>query len=120
MFTSLKNQIPSTLSITTLVFVNQSRAFPLQNAFSLKSILKGKRSTLLPFFLKTPNKFFSAMLKPINLLTYYIFYKWFLHNRKNDIRHRSFHLQKPHLNFSKIKNHIFSNFERKNHILKIL
>jgi hypothetical protein len=27
------------------------------------------------------------MLKPINLLTYYIFYKWFLHNRKNDIRH---------------------------------
>ncbi len=40
--------------------------------------------TILPFFLKTPNKLFSDMQKSTNPLTYYAFYKRFLHNREND------------------------------------
>jgi hypothetical protein len=41
---------------------------------------------MLPFFLKTPDKFFSDMYKSVNPHREHAFFKWFLHNRKNDIR----------------------------------
>jgi hypothetical protein len=42
MFTSLENQIPLTLSITILVFVEQSRSFLSENQISRKRVLQRK------------------------------------------------------------------------------
>jgi hypothetical protein len=41
--------------------------------------------TILPFFLKRLVKFFSDMEKSANPHMKHTFFKWFLHNRKNDI-----------------------------------